>query len=529
MTEADFLAAIDAAPDDSDVKLVYADWLEQLGDPRADLVRIADELWRSPIDLVRARRLLARRAEVPCEPAWHLRIARPSFAELRRRVEVIAALDPTHRQLASYSYGYNLWPTLSTDEVTALEQRAGCALPADFRGFLLEVAGGGAGPGHGLHGVDDGVTDELAQPFAPTDPNDASPPGALEICELTCGSYYFLIISGPYAGEVWLQSDDGWTATGRTFLAWYLEWLDTALWSIARSTPDGEEVFYRDPALVTEVILSHCKLTVVPDRLRRLTSVRRLDLRHNSIRELPAWIGDFPELAELELDRTQLRTLPDAIAHLRALRRLSCSRTRRLKRLPDAIGGMTSLTELDLHDCALAALPETIGELVNLRELRVHTNRLTALPAGIGKLRRLTTLDVSSNQLAELPATLAELPLRELSLRANRFRTLPDVATRLPLEKITLSENALDVADAFRKLATIPTLRHVDVSATQLTVLPKEVGLLTQIESLHVGWNNLYDLPRALAKLVRLRSIHLGGNDYLPRLRVFELLPHVQS
>jgi uncharacterized protein (TIGR02996 family) len=44
-----FLADIDAWPDDRAVRLVYADWLEEQGDPRAELIRIEEEMRRIPI------------------------------------------------------------------------------------------------------------------------------------------------------------------------------------------------------------------------------------------------------------------------------------------------------------------------------------------------------------------------------------------------------------------------------------------------------------------------------------------------
>lgn len=42
--EKHFLAAIQAAPDAAEAKLVYADWLEERGDPRAEIIRVREEL-----------------------------------------------------------------------------------------------------------------------------------------------------------------------------------------------------------------------------------------------------------------------------------------------------------------------------------------------------------------------------------------------------------------------------------------------------------------------------------------------------
>jgi uncharacterized protein (TIGR02996 family) len=43
-SEKDFVAAIATSPDDRDLRLVYADWLEERGDPRGELVRAEEEM-----------------------------------------------------------------------------------------------------------------------------------------------------------------------------------------------------------------------------------------------------------------------------------------------------------------------------------------------------------------------------------------------------------------------------------------------------------------------------------------------------
>ena len=40
MTDDAFLAAILATPDDDSPRLIYADWLEERGDPRGELLRV---------------------------------------------------------------------------------------------------------------------------------------------------------------------------------------------------------------------------------------------------------------------------------------------------------------------------------------------------------------------------------------------------------------------------------------------------------------------------------------------------------
>lgn len=47
VSEADFFTAIRREPDNLDLKLIYADWLDEIGDERGELMRINMELQRA--------------------------------------------------------------------------------------------------------------------------------------------------------------------------------------------------------------------------------------------------------------------------------------------------------------------------------------------------------------------------------------------------------------------------------------------------------------------------------------------------
>jgi uncharacterized protein (TIGR02996 family) len=90
MNEADgFLADICARPDDDTPRLVYADWLEDNGQPeRAELIRVQCELAREPEEPARYRELLTRQHELLSTHAstwlgplaeWRRRSTRPFF------------------------------------------------------------------------------------------------------------------------------------------------------------------------------------------------------------------------------------------------------------------------------------------------------------------------------------------------------------------------------------------------------------------------------------------------------------------
>jgi uncharacterized protein (TIGR02996 family) len=68
-----FIAAVADCPDDSFTPLVYADWLEERGDPRARLLRVwVDLAWRASHASAGFRDLLAeyRRLWLAADPDW---------------------------------------------------------------------------------------------------------------------------------------------------------------------------------------------------------------------------------------------------------------------------------------------------------------------------------------------------------------------------------------------------------------------------------------------------------------------------
>ena len=87
-------------------------------------------------------------------------------------------------------------------------------------------------------------------------------------------------------------------------------------------------------------------------------------------------------------DSINICALPNSIGQLKALTELDLFHCIGLTTLPEGFGGLTALETLILSHCiGLAALPDTIGELKSLTKL--HWNdceSLVALPDSIGGL-----------------------------------------------------------------------------------------------------------------------------------------------
>uniref|UniRef100_A0ACB8EXF5 Uncharacterized protein n=1 Tax=Sphaerodactylus townsendi TaxID=933632 RepID=A0ACB8EXF5_9SAUR len=162
--------------------------------------------------------------------------------------------------------------------------------------------------------------------------------------------------------------------------------------------------------------LSRNRFAEVPEAACHLTSLEGLCLYHNCLRSITPAIANLQALTYLNLSRNQLTSLPACLC-----------------RLP--------LKILIASNNKLASLPDDIGALSNLRQLDVGSNELQSLPASIGGLMSLRDLSVRRNQIDSLPEELAELPLVRLDFSCNRVAHIPVCYRHLRYLQCILLEN----------------------------------------------------------------------------------------
>ncbi len=214
---------------------------------------------------------------------------REDFAMIREGLCRLRESAAPLKVFGSQAHGFRTHPPLPEEVVRDFEARHRVALPQDYRGFLISVGNGGAGPAYGLFKLgemddgfghkawteNDGFVGVLSEPFPHTGPwndlsaepvydesrendpewedeyqrqldawedhvywNTANVNGAVPICHLGCALRQWLVITGAEAGHVW---DDDRTDHGGlrplqqggqervTFLEWYCFWLEKAL------------------------------------------------------------------------------------------------------------------------------------------------------------------------------------------------------------------------------------------------------------------------------------------------------------
>ncbi|XP_059355940.1 leucine-rich repeat and calponin homology domain-containing protein 1-like isoform X1 [Carassius carassius] len=173
-----------------------------------------------------------------------------------------------------------------------------------------------------------------------------------------------------------------------------------------------------------------------------LTDTVEADLSKNRLMDIPSEVCHLVSLETLNLYHNCIKSIPDSIISLQSLTCLNISRNQ-LSVLPACVCGLP-LRVLNASNNKLNALPESIGQLTNLMELDVSCNEITALPRHTGQLKALRELNVHRNLLCVLPEDLADLPLVKFDFSCNKVSTIPVCYRNMTqLQSLQLENNPL--------------------------------------------------------------------------------------
>lgn len=239
---------------------------------------------------------------------------------------------------------------------------------------------------------------------------------------------------------------------------------------------------------ITEIDFSSLSLTMLPESLGYLTSLRTLNINDNKLSTLPDSIGQLATLQKLDLDKNRFTELPESISQLTSLTELRIANNK-LSTLPEGFGKLTTLQKLCLNRNSFTNLPETIGQITSLLSLEIGDNELTTLPEYLGKLTALQYLDLTNNELSALPESICRLTmLQKLFLGGNKLTSLPE------------------------RIGQLAALDELNLTRNKLTILPESIGNLISLQKLGIGGNNLAELPSTLSEITHLQELYLWGH-----------------
>lgn len=240
-------------------------------------------------------------------------------------------------------------------------------------------------------------------------------------------------------------------------------------------------------------------------------TLRTLDLEANKFTRIPDSIGDLAGLTELNLTFNGLRALPDTFLKLNNLQVLELADNPALTALPEW-QNFPKLRRLNLRNVQIQELSPTIGVLVQVRFLPAFLLlSLSFVPIPSSSQPQLEELELRDNsqlQQAGLPEELGQLvALRRLDLYGNRLRTLPLSIGRLRNLTILDIRNNMFTIDTFPPaIGNLPNLQKLFMSANKIGHMPEQILQIKSLSELDISNNELHQLPEGLGQLVNLKK-----------------------
>ncbi|KAK8125749.1 adenylate cyclase [Apiospora kogelbergensis] len=189
-------------------------------------------------------------------------------------------------------------------------------------------------------------------------------------------------------------------------------------------------------------VMTNNRLTsALPSTFSRLTSLRELDLKYNTLTSIDV-ISELPKLEILSADHNMISQFIGTFERVRSLKLNSNPITKF-----DIVSPVLTLKMLNLSNAQLASIDGSFNNMPNLERLVLDKNYFVSLPNTIGNLRRLEHFSIANNSVGELPIEIGCMTeLKVLDIRGNNIRKLPnEIWWANKLESLNASSNVLDV------------------------------------------------------------------------------------
>jgi hypothetical protein len=137
----------------------------------------------------------------------------------------------------------------------------------------------------------------------------------------------------------------------------------------------------------------------------------RLDLREVGIRRVPEAVSQLTSLTDLDLSFNEIGTVPEGLRRLKNLRNLSLAGCH-IQTVPHWIGQLTQLRSLNLMLNRLESLPDSLGDLMLLEVLLLDDNPLPQLSPvlfNFKQLRLLSIMSATAGRITEIPRDILQL------------------------------------------------------------------------------------------------------------------------
>ncbi|KAL8506431.1 hypothetical protein ACS0TY_017351 [Phlomoides rotata] len=270
----------------------------------------------------------------------------------------------------------------------------------------------------------------------------------------------------------------------------------------------------------------------IPPRFSNLTTIQKVSLGRNAFTgTIPPSIGNLPNLAVFDISENNFHgTIPSEIGNLQNLTWFNVESNSLTGEVPQSIFNISTLIDLILSmNNFSGSLPTSIGTMLpNIRNFILTRNRFNGtIPSSISNLSKLEILDLSNNSFTgQIPITLGNMSsLQRLTLSNNFFANNVSKPEQDFLSSLSNSKSLTTInIDSNPISGVLPKsigLGNMTLSLEQFTAhscefvgrLPDEIGNLTKLVSLNLGYNELTgSVPTVLGSLKNLQKLDLYGN-----------------
>ncbi|KAF3783358.1 Receptor-like protein 12 [Nymphaea thermarum] len=238
---------------------------------------------------------------------------------------------------------------------------------------------------------------------------------------------------------------------------------------------------------------------------------------------IPDWIGNLTSLVELDLSCTDLSgSFPITIGNLRSLKSLDLSNTSLSGILPTTIGNLTALAYMDLSHTDLSGnLPITMANLTALTHLGLSgTNMSSSVPISIGSLRALNHLELSGCNFTGIDSSffvnLTQLTYLDLSnnMISGSLPSLPQYLSTIHFRSNNFS-GPIPNSYNFLKIKTLDLSSNSLIGIIPSNLIPGPSSVESSLQWFDLS-NNKFDGYLDLgifANFKKLYFLSLSGNN----------------
>ena len=178
------------------------------------------------------------------------------------------------------------------------------------------------------------------------------------------------------------------------------------------------------------------------------------------------------------------------------LKQLILQRCIKLSKIHASLENLKCLIRLDLNGCkCLKSLPENLGNIKDLEELDMSETAITKLPSSFVLFKNLKVLSLQRSKGLS-------------SISSSKFISFPLIKKR--------RVDPMDILG--RTLSNSWSLTKLNLSYCNLQAIPDSLGCLSSLEWLSLKGNNFVCLPESTAQLSNMRVLSLGGCTHLRSL-----------